>query len=311
MRSASPRARGRDVVRVGLGLVAGALLIRAGALHVVERVDDGERRLDALQLHLGDFDPRVLVVEKLLQQGEGLIRDLLALVRHRRLDRRAADDVAQRALRCDPDGELRVVDLEQELARVADFPEHGAVRFHDVFVPGQHLPAAVRLAVCGRGRCGADAELDLIDLGDLGQQHRVDRVGHMDMQAGVRRLDPFAEAQDDALFVRLDAVESCREPCDDHDADERRDAAPVEPGHAEDVAEARPDDAPHVERRGGGIVFRRRRDLARVNLVQRPGSPRATSAPAPAISRSRSSVGRRRRECRGRAACAPGSRSLR
>ncbi len=106
----------------------------------------------------------MLVVEQLLQRGMRLVGDLLALVRHRGLDRRAADDVAQRALGRDPDRQLWIVNLEQELARVADLPEHGAVRLDNVFVPGQHLPAAVGLAVAVRDR-QSDAELDLVNLG--------------------------------------------------------------------------------------------------------------------------------------------------
>ena len=97
--------------------------------------------------------PACSVVEQLLQQRLGLVRDLLALVGHRRLDRRPADDVAQRALGRDPDRAFRIVDLEQESARIADLPEYGAVSLDDVLVAGQHLPAAVRLAV-GRGPAG-------------------------------------------------------------------------------------------------------------------------------------------------------------
>ena len=119
-------------------------------------------------MHLSDLNPGLLVVEQLLQQGLGLVGDLLALVRHRRLDRRAADDLAQRALGGDPDRQFRVVDLEQELTGIANFPEHGAVRLDDVLIPGEHLPAATALGVVGRGR-RADAELDLIDLGHLGR----------------------------------------------------------------------------------------------------------------------------------------------
>ena len=39
----------------------------------------------------------------------------------------------------------------------------------------------------------------------------------MEMQAGVRRVDPFAEAQHDALFVGLYAVDRGRQPAEDDD----------------------------------------------------------------------------------------------
>ncbi len=198
---------------------------------------------NSLQLHLGDLDARVLVVQQPLQQRKGLVGDLLALVRHRRLDRRSADDVAQSALCGDSDGEFGVVDPEKELAWIADLPEHGAVRLDDILVASQHLPAAVGLSTPGRAR-GAGAELDLVDIRYFGQQRGVDRIRHMHMEARIGRVDPFAETQDDALLVRLDTIKRCREPGDDDDADERSRAAPAQSGNAENIAEARLDDAP-------------------------------------------------------------------
>ena len=96
------------------------------------------------KLHRHDLDAGVLGVERLLQQRAGFVGDLLALVGHRRLDRRAADDVAQRRLRPRPSPPSPVRRPEQELAGVADSPEHGAVGFDDVFVAGQHLPVPIR-----------------------------------------------------------------------------------------------------------------------------------------------------------------------
>ena len=62
------RAR-QNVVGVGLRLVARALLVGAGALHVVESVDHRQRRLDALQLHLSDLNARLFGIEQRLQQS--------------------------------------------------------------------------------------------------------------------------------------------------------------------------------------------------------------------------------------------------
>ena len=162
------RAR-QDVVGVGLGLVARALLIGARALHVVEGVDHRQRRLDAQELDLGDLDAGVLGVEQRLQHRLRLVGDLLALVGHRRLDRRAADDVAQRAFGGDLHRRLGRVDAEQELAGVADLPEHGAVGLDDVLVAGQHLALASARRVAGNARV---AELDLVDLRHLREKDR-------------------------------------------------------------------------------------------------------------------------------------------
>ena len=116
------RAR-QDVVAVGLGLVAGAHLIGAGALHVVERVDHRRRRIDPLQLHLDHLDAGAVGIQQSLQLLARLVRDLLAPVGQRRriglrpitsrtaVFGRHARDV------------LRVLHPEQERARVLDLPE--------------------------------------------------------------------------------------------------------------------------------------------------------------------------------------------
>ena len=124
-------------------------------------------------------------------------------------------DVAQRALGGDFHRRLGLVDAEQILPGVADLPEHRAIGLDDVLVAGQHLAFAARGRIARR-RVGR-AELDLVDLGDFGKQRRFDRVGPVEVQAGARRVDPFAEAQHDALFVGLYAVDRGREPAEDDD----------------------------------------------------------------------------------------------
>ena len=246
----------QDVIGVGLGLVARPLLVGARALDVVEGVDDRKRRLDALQLHLRDLDPGLVVVEQPLQQGLGLVGDLLALVRHRRLDRRAADDVAQRALGGDPDRQFRIVDPEQELTGIANFPEHGPVRLDDVLISGEHLPGAAALGVVESGR-RAHAKLHLVDLGHLRQEHGFDRVGQMDVEAGLGGRDPLAEAQHDALFVRLNAIERGREPGEEDEFGQGDDAAAVEAGQMEEIADTGAKGARQIKRRRRQAVFAR------------------------------------------------------
>ncbi len=101
----------QNVVGVGLGLVARALLVGPRALDVVEGVDHRERRLDALELNLRDLHARLLVVEQFLQEIARLVGDLLASVGHGGLDRGAADDVAQRALAVRTAGEGALRDV--------------------------------------------------------------------------------------------------------------------------------------------------------------------------------------------------------
>ncbi len=279
----APGAR-QNVVGVGLGLVAGTLLVGPGALDVVEGVDHREGRLDALQLHLGDLDARLLVVQQLLQERARFVGDLLAFVGHGVLDRRAADDVAQRALGCGPHRQLRIFDPEQELARIPDLPEDGGVGLDDVFVAGQHLAAPAGLAGTRSGG-RTDADLDLVDLSHLGQKHGLDRVGPMRVQARLRRRDPLAEAQHDALLVGLNAVERGREPREEHD---RRSP----PGHRAIPAAAcgpcrQEPSSPCARRRSGRrpsrsiVVCSADSELgAGVNLVQRPDFLPASSGRA-------------------------------
>jgi hypothetical protein len=76
----------------------------------------------------------------------------------------------------------------------------------DILVSSEHLPAAVRLAVLDC-RWRPEAER-LIHLRRLGKQHDVKRIRQMHMKPGAGCVDPFAEALDDAFFVRRDRKQS-------------------------------------------------------------------------------------------------------
>ena len=156
----------------------------------------------------------------------GFVGDLLTLVGHRGLDGRAADHLTEGALRRDLHGDLGGVDAKQILARVANLPEHRAIGLDDVFVARQHLPFAPGRGVAGRCARGI-AELNLIDLRDLRQQDGLDRVGPMEMQPRLRGIDPFAESQHHALLVGLNLVDRGRDPADEGQRDDQRDAAPA------------------------------------------------------------------------------------
>lgn len=76
-------------------------------------------------------------------------------------------------------------------------------------VTGQHLLVA---RVGGGGRNAAPTQLQLVDLGDLGQQNRLDRIGEMVVKPGLRGVQPAPEAQHHALFVRLHLVNAGTDP---------------------------------------------------------------------------------------------------
>ena len=157
-----------DVVAIGFGLVAQAFGVGVGALHVDEAFHHLGRRIDLLQLHLGDLDAGLVVVEDLLRLVQHVVLDLRAQFGQRRLDRGAPDHLAHRAFRHRLDDQGRVARVEQVADRVADLPEHREVDVDDVLIAGEHqalfqhvasaLVAGRRSAGCcagdSRSRCG-------------------------------------------------------------------------------------------------------------------------------------------------------------
>src|SRR5581483_4144220 len=236
---------GHDVVAVGFGLVAHALGVGVGALHVAEAFDHGIGRIDALELDLRHLDAGAVVVQDLLRLVVHVGFDLGAKLGQRRLDRGTADHLADRAFGHRLHQVVRIAHGEQVLLCVVDLPEHGEVDVDDVLIPGQHqafrghvAPAAVGVVAARR----AVADFGAVDAGDGGQQDLLDRPGQVPVQAGVGAVAVGAETQHDAEFVRLHAVEAAGEPQqDDGDADQQQRPAAGE-AHA-GAAAATADDA--------------------------------------------------------------------
>ena len=113
----------QNVVAIGLCLVAQPLLIGAGALHVVERVDNGLGRIDALQLHLRDLTRRNRRNRACCCSSVArVVGDLLALVGKAGLDRVEADDPPHRALPQQLHRAFGIIDVEEEFRRVLHAP---------------------------------------------------------------------------------------------------------------------------------------------------------------------------------------------
>ncbi len=102
--------------------------------------------------------------------------------------------------------------MEEELAGVVDDPEHHEFDVDDVLVARQHQAflgdvadgdgAARGAEQIGAGQ-GLHTDLDAIDVRDRRQIDRLDRIGPAELQARRQRSVELAEAQDDALLVRV------------------------------------------------------------------------------------------------------------
>ena len=206
-----------DAICVSLGFVLQALGIGPRCLHVAERVDHLLRRVDLLQLHLRDADARLVLVERLLDQLLHAVFDLSPRAREDRLDVVAADHFAHRALGHRLDGALGLLNVEQELGRIPDHPEHRELHVDDVLVAGEH--EALRRNVA-RGSAAArilqhsNADVGTIDARHLRRERGLDRIRPVIVEAGLGQIDELAEAQHDALLVRVHAIEARQQPDD-------------------------------------------------------------------------------------------------
>src|SRR5690625_4020659 len=218
---------GQDIVAVGLRLVAEAVAVLQGALHVVEGVDHLLRRLHLLQLHLGDLDARFILVHQVLQQVTGIDLDVLARFGQRPLNVGAADDLAHRRLGRRLHGGFALADVEEVLAGIGNLPEDREVDIDDVLVAGQHQAFFGHVTSRRTGACGraAIADFDRVDGLDRRRDDRFDRIGQMPVEAGFGRLNPLAEAENDALFIRLHPIETGQHPEDEDRRDRHQNAA--------------------------------------------------------------------------------------
>ena len=179
-------------------------------------------------------DARAVAVERLLHQflhacfggGAGAGED--------RLDVGAADHLAHRAFGHRLHGAFGVLDVEEKIADAVglDPPQHGEIDVDDVLVAGQHQAffrhvahgaAAPRRIVDQRhaDRDGGDAQR-------LRQQHGLDRIRQMIVQARLHGAHMLAEAQHDAELFRLDAEEAGQAPDRQRADQDQRDAHAAE-----------------------------------------------------------------------------------
>ena len=126
------------VITIGFGFVDQTLQIDLRTLHIAERVDDLARRIDFLQLDLGDLDAGAVGIENALQQLLRIDFDLAAAFGERAGDFGAADDFAHRAFRRRLYRLCRVADVEDEGPRILHQPEDGEIDIDDVFIAGEH-----------------------------------------------------------------------------------------------------------------------------------------------------------------------------
>ena len=147
---------------------------------------------------------------------------------------RTADHLAHRAFGHRLHGAFGILDVEEIIADAVglDPPQHGEIDVDDVLVAGQHqaffrhVPhgaAAPRRIVDQRhaDRDGGDAQR-------LRQQHGLDRIRQMIVQAGLHGAHMLAEAQHDAEFFGLHAEESGQSPDRQRADQDQRDAHAAE-----------------------------------------------------------------------------------
>ena len=182
-----------DVVAIGFGLVAQAFRVGVGALHIDKAFHHLGWRIDFLQLHLGNLDAALVVVENLLCLVQNVVLDLRAQLGQRRLDRGPPDHLAHRAFRHRLDDQGRVARVEQVADRVADLPEHREVDVDDVLIAGEHqalfqnVASALIAGLDLRVAAAAIADLDAVDPRDGRRQHPLDRPRQVVVEARQRR----------------------------------------------------------------------------------------------------------------------------
>ncbi len=144
-----------------------------------------------------------------------------------------ADHLAHGAFGDRLHGALGLLDVEQIVAGAVglDQPEHREIHVHDVLVAGEHQAFFRHVDIGGaaaRRLDGTHADIDPIDARDLGGERGLDRIGHMEVEAGLGVTHVFAEAQHDAELVRIDPEEAGKSPDHDRDEGDQRDPLAAE-----------------------------------------------------------------------------------
>src|SRR5215471_16686395 len=168
---------GYHVVLVGVRLVLIPREVDLGALHVPEGVDHLRRRVDLLQLHLLNGDPRLVEIEDLLQQLLRIDLDLGAALDERARDLGVADHLAHGAFGRGLHGSVGITDVEQVFPGVIDDPEHREVDVDDVLVAGQHQGFPRHVLSGAATLADAKPDLDTVDARHLRPLDRLDGRG--------------------------------------------------------------------------------------------------------------------------------------
>ena len=159
---------------------------------------------------------------------------LVARAGQDRLDFGASDHLAHRTLGHRLHGAFGILDVEEIVADAVglDPPQHGEIDVDDVLVAGQHQAlfrhVAHRAAAPRRSSSRRMPMLSGVDAQRLRQQHGLDRIRQMIVQAGLHGADMLAEAQHDAEFFRLHAEEARQRPDHDRAGDHEDDAGGAE-----------------------------------------------------------------------------------
>jgi hypothetical protein len=190
-----------------------------GSLDITEGLDDLRRRVGLEQLQAADQHAGFIGIQYVLKQGAHLGLDQSAVRRQDPLDRAATNDLTHRAFGHDPDGALRVLDVENEIlgAGWVDLPLYLECDIDDIAVTGQHqavfsaLPLHLLPALVDQqGR----ADFHAVDLGDARLDHAANRGWPVPVKAGRRLGGVLAEHRLDADFIGSDSEETGRQPAE-------------------------------------------------------------------------------------------------
>ena len=126
--------------------------------------------------------------------------------------------------------------MKQVLTGILDLPENGTIGFDDIFIAGQHLPVVPRVGVARRASRWI-AELHLVDLRDLGKQYGLDRIGQVEVETGLRRVDPLTESQNNALLVGLNPIDHRRKPSYSYQRGDQPQASSIDARQADEFVQ--------------------------------------------------------------------------
>ncbi len=161
-----------------------------------------------------------------MQQGLVLVLDVLFTTGQRAGERAFADDFAHNAFRHVTHGEFGVAQVEEEVLRVLDFPLDVEGDVDDVLVARQHQAffGHALLTASAAAAVSAVTDFDTLHAGHRRGEDGFDRGWQVIAQSGFGGAVILTEAQHDALFFRLDAVDARCQPQADggqgHKADE-------------------------------------------------------------------------------------------